>query len=102
LSSFSTLYLIDPDVPPRNAALMVKHGPFSVDSRNRRKWVGCSLVSPLKGSTLIMSLHQLKVKTFNLHQNYQNILYPQMNSRYCSFNWSPHMLRNTHWYRYLT
>lgn len=72
LSSFSTLYLIEPEVPPRNAALIVKHGDFEVDSLNRRKWVGCSFVlwvSPLKWSTLLMSLYQLKVRTvliFNL------------------------------------
>lgn len=42
LSSFSTLNLFEPEVPPRKAAFIVKHGSFDVDNLRSRKWVGFS------------------------------------------------------------
>ena len=43
LSSFRTLNLMEPEVPPKKAAFIVKQGTFEVDNLRSKKWVGFSL-----------------------------------------------------------
>lgn len=65
LSSFSTLNLIEPEVPPRKAAFIVKHGNFDVDNLRSRKWVGFSFSFEFCDAPLKFDIYKNCTSTIN-------------------------------------